>query len=49
MMKNVSVKLNKGLPWQKHIQHEEIHEETGLQFEEETNTLLHTEHRFVWR
>jgi len=50
MMVDVYVKLNLGLPWQKlHSARRRLfYQQIELNFEEETNKMLHLEHGFVW-
>jgi hypothetical protein len=50
MMQDAHVKLNPGFPCQKVAinKNKTRCQETGLIFEEETNKVLHMEHRFVW-
>jgi hypothetical protein len=46
------VKLNPGLLWQKSsIQQEEdsFHQQTEMEFKEDTSEVLHFEHSIVWR
>jgi hypothetical protein len=43
-------KLNPGLPWQKQLseRRSSFHQQIGLQFKEETSTVLQVEHSFIW-
>jgi hypothetical protein len=49
MMKDVYVKLNRGLSWQRlHSTRSFFHQKIGLKYKKDTSEMLHWEYNSVW-